>query len=334
MSYSLVHYLRNFPLRYYATGGLVSRNEPAALFFLSTKAASVLVMRHRRAVAYEDKIEEIPDHPPIPSSPGAGALSSTSRTFTNKLFARSHLHGMPKIVLVPDFGAAEDLYCNIHNTKNLRDYSVEGLLENLMEEPRQVIGAWDETREFRWSVLGANLQPVTGRIDRHHSHIMILGIPQEYCELCETWAEAQQGSLLGIIPAPIACLRWFIEKIPLGSRAGFLVLALNQTTVVAAVQNQTVTLIRQYDSEIDFVEKELATITAELEPTRPANICVWSAQGAPKSLASRFQGLALNEEAMGKIQGSEITVRNGNGTLRSVDDPSAFLLMWLESRIV
>jgi hypothetical protein len=333
MSYSLVHYLQNFPFRYYVTGGLVSRGEPVALFFLSAKAASVLVMRCRRAVAYEDKIEEVAHHPPIPSSPSVGALSSTSRTFTNKLFARSHLSGMPKIVLVPDFGA-EDLYCNIHNTKNLRDYSVEGLLESLMEEPRQVIGVWDETREFRWSVLGANLQPVSGRIDRHHTHIMILGIPQEYCELCETWAEAQQGSLLGIIPAPIACLRWFIEKIPLGSRTGFLVLALNQTTVVAAVQNQTVTLIRQYDSEVDLVEKELATITAELEPAQPAHICLWSAQGAPKSLAARFQGLALDEETLGKIHGSEITVRNGNRTLGRVDDPRAFLLLWLESRII
>jgi hypothetical protein len=330
MSYSVVHYLRNFPLRYYLTGGLVSRSQPVALFFLSAEASCVLVMRRRRATAYEDKVEEVVDHPPIPSLPNA--LPSTGKAFTTKLFARSHLSGKPKIVLVPDFGA-EDLYCNIHNTKNLRDYSVEGLLESLTEDPRQVIGVWDETRQFRWSVLGANLQSVSGRIDRHHSHIMILGIPQEYCELCETWAEAQQGSLLGIVPAPIACLRWFIEKIPLGSRAGFLALALSQTTVVAAVQNRTVTLIRQYDNEVDFVEKELATITAELEPTQPAHICVWSAEGAPKSLASRFQGLALDEETLEKIHGSEITVRNGNGSSRQVDDPRAFLLMWLESRI-
>src|SRR4051812_49247684 len=149
MHYSLAHYLRNVPARYYMSGGLVSREEPEVLFFLSLDAASVLVVRRRRAVAYEDKIDEIADHPPIPGA--GGALSAVSKAFTAKLFARNRLHGSPKIILVPDFGP-EDLYCNIHNTKNLRDYSIEGLLESLHEEPRQVIGVWDDTREFRWSV--------------------------------------------------------------------------------------------------------------------------------------------------------------------------------------
>jgi hypothetical protein len=331
MKYSLVHYLRNFPLRYYATGGLFSHNEPVALFFLSAKAASVLVARNQRALAYEDKIDEVADHPPIPAAPSP--LASGTKTFINRFFARNRLRGLPRMVLVPDFGT-EDLYCNIHNTKNLRDYSVEGLLESLAEEPRQVIGAWDESREFRWSVLSTDLKPLIGRIDRRHTHIMILGLPQEYCELCECWAEAQRGSLLGIVPAPIACLRWFIENVPLGSRAGFLVLVLNQTIVIAAVRNGTVTLIRQYETDVDFVVKELGTITAEVDPGQLPHTLVWSAEEAVKSLASRFQGLALDEETLGRISGSQLSIRNGNGRSRLIDDPRAFLLMWLESKIV
>jgi hypothetical protein len=330
MNYLLLHYLRNFPLRYYVAGGLVSRDEPSVLFFLSADAASVLVVRRRRAVAYEDKIGEIADHPPIPVGPIAS--SPNTKAFTAKLFARNRLNGLPKIVLVPDFGA-EDLYCNIHNVKNLRDYSVEGLLESLHEEPRQVIGAWDDTREFRWSVLGADLRPLSGRIDPQHGRLMILGIPREYCDESEAWAEAQRGSLLGIIPAPIAGLRWFIEKIPLGQRIGFLVLLLEQAIVVAGVQNQALTLIRQYENDIDFVEKELATIAAELGTNEQPYICVWSAAESPKVLASRFHGLALDEEALEKIHGSELVIRNANGT-QEITDARAFLLMWLESKII
>lgn len=331
MNYSLAHYLRNFPLRYYMSGGLVSQEEPTLLFFLSADAASVLVVRRRRAVAYEDKIGEIADHPPIPAAPNAP--SSIAKAFTAKLFARNRLRGLPKIALVPDF-AVEDLYCNIHNTKNLRDYSVEGLLESLHEEPRQVIGVWDDPREFRWSVLSADLQEVSGRIERLHSGLMILGIPREYCEVCQSWTEAQKGSLIGIIPVPIACLRWFIEKIPLGQRTGFLVLVLRQTIVVAAVQNQAVTLIRQYESDVDFVEKELTAIAAELDTNQQPYICVWTADDSPKTPASRLHALALDEEALEKIHGSEMVIRSANGVRQELRDARAYLLMWLESKII
>jgi hypothetical protein len=331
MGYSLLHYFRNFPLRYYTMGGLVSRNEPSVLFFVSSERASVLVVRGRRAVVYEDKIGEIADHPPIPGA--HGVPSSIAKTFTAKIFGRHRLRGLPKIGIVPDFGV-EDLYCNVHNTKNLRDYSIEGLLESLYEEPRQVIGVWDDTRDFRWSVLGSDLGEVSGRIDRHRSHLVILGIPREYCEDCEAWVEAQQGSLLAIVPAPIACLRWLIEKIPLGERTGFFVLQLKQTILVAAVQNQVLTLIRQYENDADFVEKELAAIAGELDTHRQPYICVWSAAESPKALAERLHGLALDEEASEKIQGSKIVSRNSNGTSHEITDARAYLLMWLESKIV
>ncbi|HEX3444365.1 MAG TPA: hypothetical protein VHS80_06575 [Chthoniobacterales bacterium] len=331
MNYSLGHYLRNFPLRYYMSGGLASGEAPDVFFYLSADAASVLVVRRRRAIAYEDKIGEVAGHPPLPGAPRAP--SAISRAFTAKLFGRNRLHGSPKITLVPDF-SVEDLYCNIHNTKNLRDYSTDGLLESLHEEPRQVIGVWDDTREFRWSVLSADLQEVSGRIDREHRSLMILGIPREYCEECESWAEAQKGSLLGIIPAPVACLRWFIEKIPLGQRTRFLVLILNQAIIVAAVQDQSVTLIRQYENDIDFVEKELTALAAELDTDQQPYICVWSAVESPKLPAFRLHGLALDAEALEKIHGSEMTIRSANGTRQELKDARAHVLMWLESKMI
>jgi hypothetical protein len=331
MNYSLVHYLRNFPLHYYVAGGLLSRDEPGVLLFLSSGFASVVVSRRHRLVAYEDKIGEIPDHPPIPGAPSGP--TPAGKTFTAKLFARSRLRGLPKIALVPDL-SGEDFYCNIHNTKNLRDRSIESLLENLHEEPRQVIGIWDETRDFRWSVLGPGLQEVSGRIDRFHSHLMILGIPREYCDECEIWAKAQQGSILGIIPAPIACLRWLIEKIPLGPNAGFFVLEFKQTIVVAAIRNQAVTLIRQYENDIDFVRKEVTAIAGELDANRQPYICVWSSYQSPSPLASRLGGLALDEEVLKRIHGSELVVRYGNGTEYDVKDPVAYLLMWLANEII
>jgi hypothetical protein len=163
---------------------------------------------------------------------------------------------------------------------------------------------------------------------------MILGIPTEYCEACEAWTATQQGSLLGIVPAPIACLRWFIEKIPLGQRTGFFVLLLKQTIVVAAVRNQTVTLFRQYENDIDFVEKELATIAAELDTNQHPYVCVWSVAEPPNVVASRLHGLALDGEALEKIHGAGITLRNANGIRQEVSDARAYLLIWLESKII
>jgi hypothetical protein len=331
MNYSLVHYLRNLPLRYYLTGGLLSRDEPGVLFFLSTGSAAVLVSRRHRLIGYEKKIDEIADHPPIPGVSSGPA--PTAKTFTAKLFARNRLHGLPRIALVADL-SAEDLYCNIHNTRNLRDHSIESLLESLHEEPRQVIGVWDETRDFRWAALGPGLQEVSGRIDRCHSHVMILGIPREYCEECEIWAKTQQGSILGIIPAPIACLRWLIEKIPLGQQTGFFVLQFKQTIVIAVVQNQALTLIRQYENDIDFVKRELTAIAGELHPDHQSHICVWSSDQSPKILTSTLGGLALDEEAMKRIHGSELIVRHPDGAQHHLRDPAAYLLMWLEGKII
>src|SRR5438132_14369722 len=107
MDYSLIHYFRNLPLRYYLAGGLLSRDESSVLFFLSPDNASVLIIRRRSIVAYEDQIGEIADHPPIPGIPRAPA--AVTKTFAAKLFARNRLNGLSKLILVPDFGA-EDLY--------------------------------------------------------------------------------------------------------------------------------------------------------------------------------------------------------------------------------
>jgi hypothetical protein len=197
-----------------------------------------------------------------------------------------------------------------------------------------VIGVWDETRDFRWSVLGPDLHEVSGRIDRYHSHLMILGIPREYCEECEIWANTQQGSILGIIPAPIACLRWVIEKIPLGQHTGFFVFQFKQTIVVAAVQNQALTLIRQYENDIDFVRRELTAIAGELHADHQSHICVWSLDRSPRILASKLSGLALDEEAMKRIHGSELGVRHADGSQHDLRDPAAYLLMWLEGKIL
>src|SRR5712671_6443527 len=100
MNYSLVHYFRNFPLRYYVAGGLLSRDEPSVLFFLSSDSASVLVIRRRCPVTYEDRIGEIADHPPIPGLPRA--LATITATFAAKLLARNRLHGVPKLAHVPN----------------------------------------------------------------------------------------------------------------------------------------------------------------------------------------------------------------------------------------
>lgn len=258
MNYSLAHYLRHFPLRYYLSGGLFATREPVGVFFLSRKNSSLLISKGQRVIAFEENIGDLADAPPVPGRLDPAATGV--RTFTSRLLGRNHLRGKAQLVLLPDCDVS-DIYCNVHLVPNLRESTAEGLLESLGEEPRQVIGAWDETRSFRWAVLDANLRAVSGRLENRHSQIVILGLPADYCEDCESWAERQSASLMAIVPIPVACLGWFLQKVPTQQNIAFVLLELTGSVAVAVIQGRKLILFRQYEEDISHVRPELVKLT-------------------------------------------------------------------------
>jgi len=53
MGYSIIRYLRNFPLRYYLKGGLAQMGGPTISLLLSAQQSAALICRGRRAQGFE-----------------------------------------------------------------------------------------------------------------------------------------------------------------------------------------------------------------------------------------------------------------------------------------
>ena len=326
MHYSFRHYLRHFPLRYYLSGGLFAPPEQVGVFFLSSRTCSVLLTRRQRVVAFEENVGALPDAPPVPgrSDPGTPGV----RSFTSKLLARNRLRGKAELLLLPDC-TVSDLYCNVHLVPNLRESTVEGILESLAEEPRQVIGAWDEDRPFRWAVLDATLRPIAGHLEGKHSQIIILGMPADYCAECELWTERQDAALLAIVPVPVACLAWFLKRVPTQERTAFLLLSLTSSLALAVIQDRKMILFRQYEEDVESANQELATLAKQLSPEKEPYVCVWSWSSEEDPGYSEIRGFQLTGPVLQQIEGGDIVIQRQRAPSIATRSPIALLSRWL-----
>src|SRR5215469_2555728 len=330
MGYSLTHYIRNFPLRYYLSGGLVRAEEPVVSFFLAPENSAVLLTRRHQVVGYESDIADLPDGPPIAGS--ARETFGVQRSFSAKLLARWRTKGSPGFIFAPDLGSY-DFYCNVHSLGNLRELSAESLLEALQEEPRQVIGSWDESRSFRWAIFDSGLEPLRGLFDRRIQQALVIGIPADYCEQAESWSETQQGSLFAVIPVAVACLKWFCEMIPTRNQTASLLLLLSHSVVLAVVQDQQIVLLRQYLEDALLAYQEVPTLADELRVENHA-VYVWSAGPVPEDLARHLAGTELAGEVLQHINGTSVSIRRpSDGFMTETNAAVPHLLRWLEGRL-
>jgi hypothetical protein len=329
MGYSLIRYLRNLPLRYYLKGGLTQMRGTTISLFLSTKQTAALICRGHQAHGFESEIASLPDAPPVNGS-GSG-LAAANRSFSEKLLTRSRAKGIPRFVFVPDL-AISDLYCNVHGTANLRELDVETLLESLHEDPRQVFGSWDESRQFRWEVFNSHLDAIQGSFDRRLQQVIIVGVPADYCEQLETWTGTQQGSLVAIVPLPLACLKWFCSSIPVGRKTAFVLLMLTHAVLLAVVQNQEVILFRQYVEDAEFVYHEIPVLASELH-CEEHEIYVWSSRPIAEDVAVVLAGTELSGEVLKQVNGRAVVIRKSDGSKIELNAPIPHLLLWLENSL-
>ncbi len=124
MGYSLIRYSKNLPLAYYLKGGFTQMRGPTISLFLSPQQSAALVCRGHRAQGFELEIANLPDAPPVNGVDSGFAVAS--RSFSQKLLARSRARGVPRFIFIPDL-ATSDLYCNVHSVANLRELSIETL---------------------------------------------------------------------------------------------------------------------------------------------------------------------------------------------------------------
>lgn len=330
MGYSLVHFLRHFPWKYYLCGGLFRTNEPVIAVILSPAQSPALVTRGRHVLWYENDVAVMADRPPSPES-GLEAGLSPGRSFSAKLLARGRTKNPARYVLLPEL-AVNDFYCNVHRVDGLRESSTEVLLESLQEDPRQVFGAWDEPRAFRWAILSTELELLQGTLDRHHSQVMIVGLPAEYGERVEVWAERQKASLAAIIPPVLACLKWFLETLAPVAEPCVLMVELAQVTVLAVLMDGRVILLRQYASEADYVFEDLSERVREFA-VASGRIYLWSL-GAPNlQVPDVFSATRVTAEIMREASGGVFLHRKKGDTKTETEEPAAYLLHWATQHV-
>jgi hypothetical protein len=325
MGYSLPHYIRHFPVRYYLTGGLLRLAEPLVGLYLGSTESAVLVSRKQQNYGFETEICGLPDAPPLIGSGGQG--QSSNRSFSAKLLARARVRGSPRFLFIPELGV-NDFYCNMHSVTNLREINGDALLESLDEEPRQVIGSWDEIRLFRWELLTPSLEPLRGAIDRRTKQLMIVGIPGDYCEQCESWSDQQFGSLLSIVPAPLAVLKWFCSVMPTGAGTAFLLVKQSESLLLAVVQSSEVILVRMYAQDFETAFREIPFLAEELGIEQP-EIFVWSAGPLTDSETAEMRGTRLAGTALRQLTGEIVVFRQSDGSQAEAEAPIAYLLQWL-----
>jgi hypothetical protein len=288
-----------------------------------------MISRKHQVLGIEKEIAGLPDAPPtIGESPG---MTAGNRNFSARVLSRCKAKGAPRFMFVPDFGV-DDLYCNVHVTENLRESNVENLLESLREEPRQVIGSWDDPREFRWALLNSRLEVMTGNFERHIAQVTIVGLPNDYCEQVESWVDSQSGTLLTILPVSVACLRWFSEVIPHEEGISFLLLLLSHSIVMAVVQNQELILLRQYEENPINAYQEIPNLAHELKAARYQTY-VWSAEAIPEEFARELKGTELSGTALQQVHGQAVQVRRRDGSRSETNEAIPHLLNWLEGSI-
>jgi len=330
MGYSLIGYLKNLPLAYYLKGGFTQMRGPTISLFLSSQQSAALVCRGHRAQGFELQIANLPDAPPVIGMDSG--IAAASRSFSQKLLTRTRARGVPRFIFVPDL-AASDLYCNVHSVANLREMSIENLLESLNEDPRQVFGSWDESRKFRWEVFDSQLERVRGAFEKRFQEVIIVGIPADYCEQLEIWTEAQRATLLGIIPLSLACLKWFCSSIPIGRKTAFVLLMCSHAVLLAVVQNQKIILFREYTDDMAFVCHEIPLLASELRSDEYETY-VWASHPVGEDIAVALTGTELTGEVLRQINGQAVVVRKSDGTKLELNSPIPHLLLWLENSVV
>ncbi|HEY0791979.1 MAG TPA: hypothetical protein VGD78_13020 [Chthoniobacterales bacterium] len=327
MAYSLIHFVRAFPLRYYLGGGLFRNGEPMVAVVLAAEQVSALVMCGPQVLGYEKGLDNLPDRPPVPGSV-RDVGPSVSRTFTAKLLGRWRARGAAQYVMLPEL-AVGDLYCNAHSVSSLRENDAQSLLESLAEDPRQVFGAWDEIREFRWAVLSPGLKLCEGSFDARERQVMIVGLPAEYCDQIDSWVERQQASLVAIIPPSLACVKWFLTNLAPESEPCALLVELEQMTVVAIVVEQRIVLFRQYAVDDDDNAWEELVGHAQGLGVTTRRVYLWSLGGSRCTVPDTFEGVRITAGLMEQVTDTAAVSRRPKGGGTAEKSAAACLLRWL-----
>jgi hypothetical protein len=323
----LLHFLQFMPLRYFAGGGLWSGLAPTLAFYLAPQDARLLVTRKKKPVGYEPSLVGEPDSPPLPEGSGISRAVRARRLLSTKLARRYGLSTDVDHLFVVDC-SLKDLYLQVTTLSALRRKTPTSLLEDLHEDPARILEEWDDHRPYRWTLLANSfrLEPLSkAGIDEQ---VILVGLPEEYCEQLETWSEAQGATISAIVPLAVAVYAYIGQVIlPADvTRPGIGIVATECLALVALSRERKVEVIHLHKTLSEAL-RSIPTTVADLRIAEHF-LYVWASGDQLAQVDLPPEAIALDGERLRASSGS-LVVAESHGKKVSHDEPVTHLLAWL-----
>ena len=322
------HFVRHMPLRYFATGGLWSGRAPILAFYLAPQDARLLLMRGRKPVGYEPNLAGEPDSPPLPQGAGISRAVQARQLLSPKLARRYGLGPDVDHIFVVDC-SLKDFYIRATTLSALRRRTPQSLLEDLHEDPAQILEEWNDHRPYRWTILGSDFRPEPLLRAGVDDQLIVVGLPEEYCEQLEAWTETQGATILAILPLAVA-VYGYIGQVILPNdltRPGIGIVATDSLALSAVSRAGKVDLIHLHKTLAEALHS-IPTTVADLRLSEHF-LFVWASGEQLTQVALPPEAITLDGERLRSSSGSSLVVPESHGKKVVHDEPVAHLLAWL-----
>jgi hypothetical protein len=320
-------FIREMPLRYYLTGGLVSTEEPIISFYIGENEIEALVSYKRRAIGFEPELQRDADAPPTLACGQTYRPTVAGRKVSNKLAARYRVPPRCRHLFVVD-ATAEEVFLNLFTLEKLRQRSVEEALAELRQAPGQILTGWSRS-DFRWHIIEADLRLSGSHRAESESLILVMGLSENLCLPLEVWSQGQGAAVLGILPLPVAVLAWCNAVLPT-ERKHAVVLVAGQTGVVVGIikDRKLANLLK-----VQTIEDALANVKRnadEFALEEPAMYLWYSKAPTMSDAELREEGLTIIDQAhLRATLGAPLLLMESTGKQTPHDRPIPHLLNWL-----
>jgi hypothetical protein len=320
-------FIREMPLRYYLSGGLVSTEEPIISFYIGENEIEALVSYKKRAIGFEPELQRDADAPPTLACGQTYKPTVAGRKVSNKLAARYRVPQRCRHLFVVD-ATAEEVFLNLFTLEKLRQRSVEEALAELRQAPGQILTGWSRS-DFRWHILDAGLRLSGSYRAESESLILVMGLSENVCLPLEVWSQGQGAAVFGILPLPVAVLAWCNAVLPT-DRKHSIVLVAGQTGVVVGIikDRKLANLLK-----VQTIEDALANVKRnadEFALEEPAMYLWYSKAPAMSDDKLREEGLTIIDQAHLKATlGAPLLLMESTGKQTAHDRPIPHLLNWL-----
>jgi hypothetical protein len=319
-------FLREMPVSYYLSGGILSTREPTLAFFIGHEKIETLVAGVRAGIGYEGSVEKDNDAPPFADGQSRAGTGPSVRSLSRKLASRYRLRQNVKHLFIID-APKRDRFFGVKTLEGLRQKTVSSALEEMHENPQQSFGTWPEHTPYRWAILNREISFGSETSPRIDEPLLIFGMADQLCASFESWSQAQGASIAAMLPLPIAVLAWCNNILATKERDSLIVVATDQGAVGAAFKRRSLIYISQEENAADaFSGLEREADGLELQsPVR----YLWALNNTEDRRSIPEDLVIIDEENIHRISGESLALQEGHGKKIKHDRPLAHLLNWL-----